>query len=151
MKTAIPCLAVLLALSACGTARMAAVPENEDSQEELVNLGYQRVRRKNVTTSVSQLKVRDAQNYTNMYDYLRGRIAGVQVEGTSIYIRGKSSINADTSAMILVDGVETTNLDSLNPQDVSSVEVLKDASASIYGTRGANGVVLITTKKGNRD
>ena len=109
------------------------------------------MRRKNVTTSVSQLKVRDAQNYTNMYDYLRGRIAGVQVEGTSIYIRGKSSINADTSAMILVDGVETTNLDSLNPQDVSSVEVLKDASASIYGTRGANGVVLITTKKGNRD
>ena len=83
-----------------------------------------------------------------MYEYLRGRVAGVMVTPENkILVRGVNSINASTDPLILVDGVETTDLSVINPADVSSVDVIKDGSASIYGMRGANGVILITTRK----
>ena len=63
-----------------------------------------------------------------------------------IIIRGIGSINSSNDPMILVDGSEITDLSTINPNDVKSVDVLKDASSSIYGVRGANGVILITTK-----
>ena len=72
---------------------------------------------------------------------------GVQIgPGNTITIRGINSINSSTEPLILLDGVEISSLDDVNPYDVYSVDVLKDASSSIYGLRGANGVILITTK-----
>ena len=93
------------------------------------------------------MRPNDAAVYTDMYEYLRGRVPGVAV-GTdnSITIRGVNSINLSTEPLILLDGVAITDLSTINPMDVQSVDVLKDASSSIYGARGANGVILITTK-----
>jgi TonB-dependent SusC/RagA subfamily outer membrane receptor len=71
----------------------------------------------------------------------------VQVSGKSITIRGRNSINSGGQPLIIVDGIMTSSLDNITPQMVKSIEVIKDASASIYGTRGANGVIIITLIK----
>ncbi|MBR1538754.1 MAG: TonB-dependent receptor plug domain-containing protein [Bacteroidales bacterium] len=139
-------LYVLMFAAACGTP--ARTPSG------VVDIGYQNAAKDDLSYSVSSLQPAEGESfYTNMYDYLRGRVAGVEVgpENTpsSIRIRGVNSINSSTAPLILVDGVET-DLDSVNPNDVQSVSVLKDSSSSIYGVRGGNGVILINTKKGQK-
>lgn len=125
----------------------------ELAEEEDVNVGYGVVKKRNLTTSVSKVAVgkENVTSYSHIGDYLMGRVPGVQVikSGTSYryVIRGLNSVNLSSDPLFIVDGVETMSIDYINPQDVQSVEVLKDASASIYGTRGANGVILITTKR----
>ena len=120
--------------------------------DEEVNVGYGRVKRHNLTTSVSKVAIQDdvIGSYSNICEYLMGRVPGLQVTKVgSEYkytIRGINSINSPTDPLFLVNGVETVDINYLNPRDIQSVEVLKDASASIYGTRGACGVILITTK-----
>ena len=115
-------------------------------------MGYGRVKRRNLTTSVSKVAIQDdvIGSYSNIGEYLMGRVPGLQVTKVgSEYkytIRGINSINSPTDPLFLVNGVETVDINYLNPRDIQSVEVLKDASASIYGTRGACGVILITTK-----
>ena len=92
---------------------------------------------------------RDTQtkSYSDMYEYLQGRVPGLQVTPDKrIIIRGIGSINSSTEPLILVDGAEVSDLSTINPHDVKTVDVLKDGSSSIYGVRGANGVILITTK-----
>nr|WP_321355132.1 TonB-dependent receptor plug domain-containing protein [uncultured Draconibacterium sp.] len=96
----------------------------------------------------------DFSQYTNMYDLMRGRFAGVQVQGNGdIIIRGQNSINLSSAALIIVDGMQVDNtiMNTLVPSQVKSVNVIKDGSAAIYGARGANGVVIIETKKGNEE
>jgi len=115
-----------------------------------VNVGYGSVKKDGLTTSVSKVDVDEnvINSYSNIYDYLQGRVSGVMVTPDHrIIIRGVSSINLSSEALILVDGVEVSDLSSLSPNDVDTVTVLKDSSASIYGVRGANGVILITTKR----
>lgn len=122
-------------------------------EEDSIYVGYGYIKRKNLTTSVSKVKVQDIQmkGYTSIGEYLKGRVAGLQViatgSGYKYLIRGVSSINSPTDPLFIVDGVEVSNIDYLNPEDVATVEVLKDASASIYGNRGACGVIIITTKR----
>lgn len=129
------------------SARMAV--ESSDS----VNIGYGYVKKKNLTTSVSRLEVEEKNlgGYPDIGAYLQGRVPGLMVHKSGdtykFTIRGINSINASTDPLIVVDGVPVEDVNFLNPRDISSVEVLKDASASIYGTRGACGVILITTKK----
>ena len=113
-----------------------------------VQIGYGSQDRDKVTTSVSKVKVKktDAQTYSDMYDYLRGRVAGVTVTSDKrIIIRGIGTNSDATDPLILVDGVETTDLSSINPADVQSVDVIKDGSSAIYGMRGSNGVIIINT------
>lgn len=122
-------------------------------EEDSVYVGYGHVKRKNLTTAVSKVDVDEIQmrGYTSIGEYLKGRVPGLQVlkngSGYRYLIRGISSINAPTDPLFIVDGVEVTDIDFLNPSDVATVEVLKDASASIYGNRGACGVIVITTKR----
>ena len=112
-----------------------------------VNIGYGEADTRDLSYSVSSVKPQDNEVYTNMYEYLRGKVAGVQVKAdNTIVIRGVTTMNSSTEPLILVDGVEITDLNLINPNDVYSVDILKDASASIYGLKGANGVILITTK-----
>lgn len=126
-----------------------AMAEGED-----VNVGYGSTKRKNLTTSVSSVDVDDnvVSNYGDIGEYLTGRVPGLtvtKVGGTYRFqIRGAMSISgASTEPLVLVDGVETTDISTLNPRDVKSVEVLKDAAASaIYGSRASCGVILITTR-----
>ena len=129
-------------LAACGTSTF--VPSDDDS----VNVGYGQQSRDKVTNSVSNLKVRkhDAQTYTDMYEYLRGRVPGLQVTSDKrIIIRGIGTNSDSFDPLILVDGVETTDLSSINPSDVQSVDVIKDGTSAIYGMQGANGVLIIKT------
>lgn len=125
----------------------------EYANEEEINVGYGVVKKRNLTTAVSKVAVgkENVTSYSHIGDYLMGRVPGVHVtkSGSSYkyVIRGLNSVNLSSDPLFIVDGVETMSIDYINPQDVQSVEVLKDASASIYGTRGANGVILITTKR----
>ncbi|SHE64459.1 TonB-linked outer membrane protein, SusC/RagA family [Fodinibius roseus] len=131
------------------------------SGEELVVVGYGTQERQDVTGSVSTISSEglESRPATNMTSLLQGKSPGVTItqssgqpgqEDHSILIRGVGTMN-NSSPMVLIDGVEAS-MDDVNPNDVESVSVLKDAaSAAIYGSRAANGVVLITTKRGNRE
>ena len=130
--------------------------------DETVVVGYGSVRKKDVTGSISQAPIADMDKapVRSFDEALEGRIAGVVVSSTdgqpgsaiNIVIRGNNSITQDNSPLYVVDGfpIEDPNNNAVNPSDIESIEVLKDASATaIYGARGANGVILITTKKGH--
>ena len=129
--------------------------------DEVVVIGYGSVKKSDLTGSVSTVKVESLQNTpANSIDgLLQGRSAGLQIINSSqdpgasstVRIRGGSSLRGSNSPLLVVDGFplgEAGNLKQINPADIVSVEVLKDASASaIYGSRGANGVIMITTNK----
>lgn len=122
-------------------------------EEDSVNVGYGYIKSKNLTSSVSKVSMDNVHtsSYTHIGEYLAGRVPGLVVHktgsGYKYTIRGATSIYASTDPLFIVDGTEVMDIDYLNPSDVKSVEVLKDSSASIYGTRGACGVILITTRK----
>jgi len=130
------------------------------SLDDVVVVGYQTMKRKDLTASVSSVSARQLKDVpiTSAAQALAGRLAGVQVTGTEgspnaevlIRVRGGGSITQDNSPLYIIDGVQVENgLSALSPQDIESIDVLKDASATaIYGSRGANGVVIITTKGG---
>ena len=141
------CLILLPVLAASCSALRQAGTSDANPGDEMVNLGYGSYRRNSVSEAVSTVKVGDnIKGYTNIYDFIKGRVPGLEVIGTSFRIRGVNSINSSTDALVLVDGIETPDLSFLNPEEVADVSVLKDASAAIYGARGGNGVILITTK-----
>ena len=142
MKKMLTLCFVTALLAGCGASTHVA------SKDDSVDVGYGTQDKDHVTTSVSNLKVKktDAQTYSNMYDYLRGRVPGVMVGSDNrIIIRGIGTNSDATDPLILVDGVETTDLSSINPADVQSVDVIKDGSSAIYGMRGSNGVIIINT------
>lgn len=137
----------LLALLACSCGSSRDARSYSDPGEEEVNLGYQKIRKKDSTGATASVRVERGSGYSNIYDYLRGRVAGVDVNGTDIRIRGERSIIGSNDPLILVDGIETRDISYLSPEDVQSIDVLKDASSTaLYGSRGANGVILITTR-----
>ena len=143
------CLILLtLALAcSCGSSRL-YVPDGTDPEEEDVNLGYQKVKKKDSTSATGSVKVDRASGYNNIYDYLKGRVAGVEVNGTTIRIRGERSILGNNDPLILVDGMVTDDISNITPDEVERIDVLKDAaSTAMYGSRGANGVILITTRR----
>ena len=124
------------------------------AEEELVDLGYGKVRRKLVTSSVSKVSLteKSASSYTDMGEFLMGRVPGLTVtktgNGYKYVIRSTNTIYGNTDPLFVVDGMTVDDISYLNPSDVDHVEVLKDvSSAAIYGTQGGNGVILITTKK----
>lgn len=129
--------------------------------DEVVVVGYGEQRRSSLTAAISSVPIEELNRLPvgNVQQALQGRVAGLQVRNNGgpgeepiIQIRGISSINYATDPLYVVDGLPTGNIGSIDSQDIESVEVLKDASAAaIYGSRATNGVILITTKKGNRD
>ncbi|WP_240348364.1 SusC/RagA family TonB-linked outer membrane protein [Longitalea arenae] len=141
---------------------------SKGSMSEVVVIGYGTVKKRDLTGSVGSVKASQLQERpaASVNEALSGRIAGVQVTTNSgrpggqtrIRVRGFSSINSSNNPLYVVDGVyipignqtlNSNSIDYINPNDIASVEVLKDASGTaIYGARGANGVVLITTKRG---
>lgn len=123
----------------------------DDALETEVQIGYGTAAdSRELSVPVSSVKPEDTEFYTNIYDYLRSKVPGIQIHGESIVIRGIGTMNSSSDPLILVDGVETQNIGLLDPHDIYSVDVLKDASASIYGLKGANGVILITTRTGRQ-
>jgi TonB-linked SusC/RagA family outer membrane protein len=140
------------------TIALALKPDNR-ALDEVVVVGYGAVRRADLTGSVASVgeAAIKATPVVAVDRALQGRAAGVQVTtnsarpggGTTVRIRGTGSINAGNEPLYVIDGYPTGDLNSVNPADIESVEILKDASATaIYGSRGSNGVVMITTKRG---
>ena len=121
--------------------------KNEDDE---VEIGYGSVKRENTTHSSKEVvidKKDQTRNFTSVYDLIRGRFPGVRVtDENRIYIRGRSSINSSNEPLFVVDGTIVPSISHVLPTEVKNIEVLKDAAASIYGTRAANGVILITLK-----
>lgn len=129
--------------------------------EELVVVGYGTQKRKEVTGAVSSVRVGDisANVSKNISGAIQGRVPGVNVESSSgapgagliITIRGMSTLG-NNAPLYIVDGVFVSSIDGVSPNDVESIEILKDAAtASIYGSRAANGVVIVTTKGGRKE
>lgn len=141
---------------------LAMAQEKESKIDEVVLVGYTKVSKKDVTNAVSSVKAEAIKDMpsTNAAEAIQGRMAGVKValsEGApgadvDIVIRGGNSITGSNAPLYIVDGVQMDNaLTILSPKEIESIEVLKDASStSIFGARGANGVVLITTKGGRK-
>ena len=133
--------------------------EDNNLLDEVVVIGYGTMKRSDLTGSVSSVSAKAIEDYKtgSVVAALGGQIAGVSIVSTDgtpgagfdIKIRGVGTVNGDASPLFIVDGFEVSNIDYLANQDIQSVEVLKDASASaIYGARAANGVMLVTTKSG---
>src|SRR5690606_31617805 len=127
--------------------------------EDVVVIGYGAVKRKDVTAAISSVSLEDLDErpIVNANQAIQGKAAGVTVSqpsgapggGTSIRIRGTTSFNGSNDPLYVVDGVTVDNINFLSPNDIADMQILKDASsASIYGSRAANGVILITTKQG---
>ena len=147
------------ALAACGGSKRPATrpfPSEADS----VQVGYGTQAKRDLTSSVSSIEGDEAKRNspTSVADMIDGRFPGVEVKrlaagGISIRIRGARSINNSNEPLFVIDGVPRMNADGgvladLHPNDIKSIQVLKDAGAtSVYGSRGANGVIMITTKK----
>lgn len=123
---------------------------NLKSIKQDIGYGYQKS--SNITSSQQTLQVSDnqADGYDNIYQYLQGKVPGVSVSyyagSYHVAVRGINSIQSFSGPLIVVNGMPDASIDGLNPRDVQSVTVLKGTSAAIYGTRGANGVILIRTK-----
>src|SRR5690606_20556471 len=132
-------------------------------ESEVIVVGYGTQRKEAVTGSVASIngaKMREIPS-PNISQALQGRLAGVEMSQTStrpgatmqIRIRGVRSLSADNNPLVVLDGIPFMgSIADINPNDIKSIDVLKDASATaIYGSRGANGVILVTTEKGNRN
>lgn len=140
-----------------------SLAEDTEVLEEVVVVGYGVQRKSDLTGAVASVKTSDALKSTptgNISDALQGRMAGVSVlsgsgdpsKDNTIRVRGINSITAETGPLVVIDGFIGGSLQSLNPADIASIEVLKDASATaVYGSRGANGVILVSTKNPEKD
>jgi len=135
--------------------------EDDNVLDEVVITGYGKEARRNVTASIASINPEEITSIptSNVTEMLEGRLPGVQIMsdnspggGTSIRVRGFGTVN-NNDPLIVVDGVPVSNgLNGINPADIETIQVLKDAaSSSIYGSRAANGVVVVTTKKGSKN
>ena len=136
--------------------------ENSQILDEVVAIGYGSAKKKDLTGSIASIRLEDSPRMSlpnmNVLDALKGQLPGLDI-GTatnaggnpSFNIRGQNSIKASNNPLIVVDGVvHLGSWNELNPSDIASVDVLKDASsAAVYGSRAANGVILVTTKRGS--
>lgn len=160
----IGCMPQEIAASDAGALASVEMKENAEVLDEVVVVGYGVQKKRDVSTAISQIKSGDIANLpsSDFRQSMAGKMPGVQVMQTSgdpegnnvmVRVRGVSSATAGNDPLYIVDGVPMENgLSNINPNDIESLEVLKDASAAaIYGSRGSNGVIIITTKKGTTE
>ena len=153
MKSIYMFIPAMLMLSACGSANKASQINEEKSSEfqnEQIDIGYGSVARQDLGFAVNKVDVDEiaVRGYNSVADYIRSRVPGVEVNPNgTVQIQGQKMLTGPAEALVVVDGVICDNINSVNPNQIHSVQVMKDGgSAAIYGSRGGNGVVLITTK-----
>jgi TonB-linked SusC/RagA family outer membrane protein len=133
--------------------------DDKKALDEVVIVGYGQMQKRDVTGAISSVKGDkiDKRQAIDVFDALQGQVPGLQIAqesgrpgaGNSVRIRGTATLQGGADPLYIVDGAQGVNIDGINPADIESIEVLRDgASAAIYGSRSANGVVIITTKKG---
>ncbi len=136
--------------------------ESIEALDEIVVIGYGSVKKRELTGSVASMKEDDFNQgvFSDPVQLIQGKVAGLSVvrpnggdpnSGFEILLRGSSSVKGSLQPLIVVDGIPGGSLEAIAPEDIESIDILKDGSAAaIYGTRGTNGVLLVTTKKGQR-
>jgi TonB-dependent SusC/RagA subfamily outer membrane receptor len=119
--------------------------QQKQGGDEVVNIGYGNAKQRDLTTSVSKIDGKKGRysTFNNIYEVLKGT-PGVSVSGTRITIQGISSLTLSSEPLFVVDGMVVSAIDNIPPIQIANISVLKGASAAIYGSRGANGVILIT-------
>jgi TonB-linked SusC/RagA family outer membrane protein len=136
-----------------------AMKDDAQMLDEVVAIGYTTVRKRDLTGAVSQVSAKQIEDIpvSNVTEALTGKMAGVNVTTTegspdadiTIRVRGGGSLSQDNSPLYIVDGFEVSSINDIASSDIETIDVLKDAaSTAIYGARGANGVVIVTTKSG---
>ena len=151
-----------LDIKATGASLKVKLPEATQDLDEVVVVGYGTQKKGDVTTAITSVKTKDLDQrpVTSAAQAIQGRAAGIQVvqpsgapgAGLAVRIRGNTSISASNDPLYVVDGIPVQDISGIAPTDIENMQVLKDASsAAIYGSRAANGVVLITTKQGKRN
>lgn len=142
-----------------GTKMNVTLLEDTETLDEVVVIGYGSISRKDVTSSISTVKAKDLNigAYTEPGQLLQGKVPGLVIVQNSdpnggvnsITLRGASTLNGSSSPLYVVDGIPGVNLNLISPSDIESIDVLRDASATaIYGSKAANGVIMVTTKRG---
>lgn len=120
------------------------------SEPENFEVGYGTVNKKNSPTSATNIDAKNIKysSYTNIFDMIRSEINGVQIIGNRVYVQGISTFAGSNEALMVVDGIAVEGIEDVAPIDVRSISILKGPDASVYGMRGANGAILITTFRG---
>lgn len=141
----------LLVVASCGSAKKVANEgKNPNPKDEVIDVGYGSTTRQDLGFAVNKVTVDETavSSYQSIFDYLRSRVPGIEVNSNgTIKIRGQQALMGPSEALVVVDGVICNNINTINPNQIHSVQVLKDGgSTAIYGNRGGNGVILITTK-----
>ena len=150
---------VTVALSPAQTTVDVGLEADVTALSEVVVVGYGTQEKKEVTSAVSSVKAENFNqgNVNNPAQLIQGKVAGLSITkpggnpngGYQIRVRGTSSVGQNTQPLVVIDGIAGGSLDNIDPQDIASIDVLKDgSSAAIYGTRGSTGVILVTTKTG---
>ena len=137
---------VIFVLSVDNSVKQDPLNMSEKPTVDLVDVGYETAPKRNLTSGVGEIKkdvLENASKYSTIYDMIRGEIPGVAVYGNTIKIRGTSTVNGNSAPLLIVDGSPVESINNISPNIVKSISVLKGPSAAIYGSRGANGVVLI--------
>ncbi|HIY74719.1 MAG TPA: SusC/RagA family TonB-linked outer membrane protein, partial [Candidatus Sphingobacterium stercorigallinarum] len=151
---------VSLAIASLSDNEIVLAQAHQQIEEVLVSIGYQQVRKSDVTGAISSVQAEELNlSAPNLSQGMVGKVAGVQImqtsgapyDGAKMRVRGMGSINAGSDPLYVIDGYPAGNNLNINPNDIESIDVLKDAaSAAIYGSRAAGGVVMITTKRGKK-
>jgi len=133
--------------------KMEFIKTQEKDDNVALAVGYGYISKQNATHAYSEIQNNkkgfpDFCSYANIYELLRGKVPGVEVSNGQVIIRGGKSLNASNSALFVVNGFVVDKIDDLPPCDIRSINVLKDEATSMYGSRGANGVILIETRRG---
>lgn len=157
-------IANIAALSKVNSIKNDTIPEKEKKIDEVVLVGYGKQNKKDISGSIASMSEKDLKSVAsgNFGDMIAGKATGIQVAQTnaspgaspSIRVRGVGTLTAGANPLIVVDGfplTEGTNLNSIDPNSIATIDILKDAaSTAIYGSRGANGVIMIQTKEGKK-
>ena len=132
------------------TAVQVVLQEDAAMLDDVVVIGFGVVKKRDLTGSVSSVKADKLLQAptSSVVTSLQGRVAGLDIDGSTMRIRGNRSINGSNDPLVIIDGVQGGSISDLNPNDIETIDVLKDASSTaIYGSQGANGVIIVTTKQ----
>jgi iron complex outermembrane receptor protein len=138
-----------------------SIPSRKGTFDDLMDIGYGYLKKREVTSSITSVQSEEFNkgNINNPWQLIQGKVAGLDISkpggdpNGSFYLRlrGLNTINANTQPLVVVDGIIDASINNIDPMDIESMSILRDASAAaIYGVRGANGVILVTTKKGTK-
>lgn len=133
--------------------RLRILNKTDNRQNEVIDMGIMTVKSRNRSTSANKPTISENEKiaYRSIYEMIKGRVPGVEVNGTSIRIQGINSMFTDNQPLFVVNGMPSVSIDNIDPYMVESISVLKGAAAAIYGSRGAYGVIVINTKSNLKD